>query len=116
MGASAQQGTPCGILKIYCISKSPGLQTHAREILQAEREAEQARERLREALAEASAARHDAARHRAVADAAEEGRRKMDEKRDRLRMDVDGLEGEVSRLNRQLEEAAGSCQAQVCRL
>ena len=116
VGFCTARDPPVVSSKFNYISKSPGLQTQAREILQAEREAEQARERLREALAEASAARHDAARHRAAADAAEEGRREMDEKRERLRMDVDGLEGEVSRLNRQLEEAAGSCQAQVCRL
>lgn len=85
----------------------------ATECPQVEREAEEARERLREALAEASAARHDAARHRAAAGAAEQERRATSAERDRLAAEASRLEGEVQCLTRRLDEATTSLQEQV---
>jgi predicted nuclease with TOPRIM domain len=83
--------------------------------VQAEREAQEARVQLTEALAEASAARRDAARHRAAADAAVRERSGTDTERARLAAEAEQLKGEVRRLTRQLEEASSSCQAQVGR-
>lgn len=70
---------------------------------------------LTEALAEASAARRDAARHRAAADAAVRERSGTDTERARLAAEAERLNGEVRRLIGQLEEASSSCQAQVGR-
>lgn len=84
-------------------------------VVQAEREAKEAREQLTEALAEASAARHDAARHRAAADAAVRERSGTDTERARLAAEAERLKGEVQGLARQMEEASSSCQAQVGR-
>ena len=74
---------------------------------------EEAKERLKEALAEASAARRDAARHRAAASAAEQERHATDAERDRLAAESSRLKGEVRYLTRQLDEASTSLQEQV---
>lgn len=65
------------------------------------------------ALAEAAAARGDAARHLAAAEAAERERAAAGAARARLAAEASRLEGEVSRVKEQLDVATNTLHAQV---